>query len=51
MSTHKEMVEHVADLILTKIPTNIKAGNKLQNPVFVRGCTFLTGGHTSEERE
>jgi len=50
--THKDMVEHAADLIMTKVPANIKAGNKLQEPVFVRvGTFFLTGSHTSKERE
>jgi hypothetical protein len=47
----QDAVEHVADLIMNKISNNIKAGNKLHEPVLVRECTFFNrrphfGGRT-----
>ncbi len=46
-----DVVEHAADLILTKVPANIKAGCKLQEPVIVRvGTSFNGESHFGGER-
>ena len=51
MNTHRDMGEPIADLIMTKVPADIKAGNKLQSPAFARECTFSDGGsHFGGER-
>jgi hypothetical protein len=52
MSMHNGIIEHVDDLIIIKVPANIKARDKLSNRVFVRrGVSFLMEDHTLEERK
>jgi len=52
MSTHKDMIEHAADLIMIEVPANIKTRDKFPNRFFLRvGGSFSNGrSHSGGEK-